>query len=199
MKKIMCMLAVLLAGLSFLFSACDSNDDQKVRNLFDSDILQSHNISWLQKPSGAFDEQEYIDGGFRYNANFTEFHYFSDYCTSVFQQFKNNDTQTYFPIGYDSHGELWNYESCCILSVADNLEECKYKWDEPQNEELYTIYYSPKNYGTYNAEHDGYTLSDVYRLVFCCTLNPDENGHYNFQLTLEYAFDHYYVRTTTSP
>ena len=197
MKKIMCMLAVLLAAALFSFSGCSPQEETKIdKNLFDDDILEAYNIPWLQKPDEAINERQYFDGHYTYEANFQEYDDYTEYYTSVFTQFQEKGYSLFRETGYDSHGELWSHYTCGFLESIENPNEALLEHSYMVN---YNVYYTPSPLGDYDTEHDGYTADNIKYLIFMCSKERNENGLFTFYLYLAAGREHYYVQTADEP
>ena len=181
--------AALLTGLCACRNPLEKRPPDSDQ-LFDPEVLDYFNISWLEKPENALNEEQHRDGSYYvYRANYATIEDFYSYTQLIFQSFLDKGYVTFFQTDVQSTGELWTLEYTCILQQSIDLED--FFVNNARNILYYRVYYTTSPNTQYNEEYDGYELQSISRISFVFDQQNPETGFFSCIMRLGNPYDRY--------
>ena len=161
--------------------------------LFDPEVLDYFNISWLEKPENALNEKQYVDGFYTYEASFSSLTECLNYRNNCFAQFQDRDYLTFYRVATDSHGEFWNHTICCIMTQSENPDDFMVVSGDRI---VFEIYFTTEEIGEYDDQHSAYSVFEVNCLSMIINTSKTYYNEFVMKITLNNHYNHYYMSSS---
>lgn len=200
-KKVITGIFSIALSTVVLFSGCSNIPDSD--DLFDPEVLDYYNLSWLEKPQGAQNEQSKNNGDDKdtihfYTCTVESREVFEEYAAGVFHALKDGDYSVARLLNKNSSGVLWTRVSWDEVLVSDNLEDYKKGYTtETYAEHHYQFYFSIEEPGEYYKEYHGQILPKACSITirYYDQYEQSPSFEHNFQMYVSYASNTVYVIT----
>ncbi len=196
MKKIVCGAVFCALSCSLLLGGCLHNSISIPKktitgNFFDGENLAEYGLGWLEKPSGAVDEEqtivERVTYAYRYSAYIADPAVFENYTENVFEEFKSRNYTTAYFIDTGNAGDYWDHIDYQRVALSDNLED--YKTPSAQtyfDHTGYKFYYTYDGLENYSERFGGKYMINAKCLYMYMDNDANEQGLHKIVFELYY-------------
>lgn len=200
-KKLITGIFSIALSAVILFSGCSNIPDSD--DLFDPEVLDYYNLSWLEKPQGAQNEQSKNNGDDKdanhvYTCTVESRDVFEEYAAGVFQSLKDSGYSVAKFFRRQTSGALWTLVYWDEALTSDNLEDYKKGYTtETYAEHDYKFYFSIEEPGEYYKEYHGQILPKACSITirYYDQYEQSPSFDHNFQMYVSYVPINVYVIT----
>lgn len=149
-------------------------------NLFDKNVLEHYELTWLEKPVIVSEENQYInqvERSYIYECKFADTVHFQGYVENVFNNFLTKD----YSLAYLLRDSSFYSDPYNRVKLSENISDFK---SINTKTTLYTFYYSEKSKKVLSPLEEGLNIGCLH-ISFEIKNQPTANGEYTFRIRLK--------------